>query len=55
VIEAFLEKYIKTTVSHFKPFPFAWDIVNEAISDKAGETVRDSVWNKVDDFLCKTF
>jgi len=55
IISNFLENYITTTVGHFTPKPFAWDVVNEAISGKTGEDIRDSVWNKVDDFICKAF
>ena len=33
---------------------FAWDVVNEAIDGSTGSIIN-SVWNKVDDFICKAF
>jgi endo-1,4-beta-xylanase len=44
-----LEDHINTVVGHYKGKVFAWDVVNEAISDSAtgtgtGSDIRDSIW-----------
>lgn len=33
---------------------FAWDVINEAVLDD-GSGVRDSVYNRVENFMCKAF
>ena len=54
VIENFLKEYIQTTLRRYSGKTIAWDVVNEAIDGQTAE-IRDSVWTKVDDFLCKAF
>lgn len=42
-----LQDHITAVVSHYKGQVFAWDVVNEAVSDSAtgrGTDLRDSVW-----------
>jgi len=42
-----LKAYITTVMGHYKGNVFAWDVVNEAISDSAtatGTTLKDSIW-----------
>ena len=42
-----LQAYIAAVMGHYKGKVFAWDVVNEAISDSAsttGTTLRDSIW-----------
>jgi len=42
-----LQDHINTVVSHYKGQVFAWDVVNEALSDSqtgGGIVLRDSVW-----------
>jgi len=45
-IKARLQKYITDVVTHFKGRVYAWDVVNEPISDDDGPTApyRDSNW-----------
>ena len=55
-IEDFMKNYIQTTMKRYKGKAFAWDVVNEAITDRAPYRVRtDTPWAKVDDFICKAF
>jgi uncharacterized protein (TIGR03437 family) len=42
-----LQDHINTVVTHYKGQVFAWDVVNEAVSDTQGATgtaMKDSVW-----------
>jgi endo-1,4-beta-xylanase len=39
-----LERYITDVVTHFKGKVYAWDVVNEVVSDKKGEIYRQSPW-----------
>jgi endo-1,4-beta-xylanase len=42
-----LQDHITTVVDHYKGQVFAWDVVNEAVSDSAtgrGTDLRDSIW-----------
>ncbi len=42
-----LQDHIKTVVSHYQGQVFAWDVVNEAVSDSAsgvGTDLKDSIW-----------
>jgi endo-1,4-beta-xylanase len=45
-VKARLEKYVTDVVTHFKGRVYAWDVVNEVISDDAGPTApyRNSNW-----------
>lgn len=45
-VKARLQKYITDVVTHFKGRVYAWDVVNESISDDDGPTApyRDSNW-----------
>lgn len=55
-IEDFMKRYIKTTVGRYKGRVLAWDVVNEAITDRSPYKIRtDTPWNKVNDFVCKAF
>jgi endo-1,4-beta-xylanase len=54
-IDKFMADYIEATVTYFKGKAFAWDVVNEAISDSGSEYIRKSPYAKVDDFICKAF
>ena len=38
-------------------YPYAWDVVNEAISDgqHPPSVLKDSPWAQIDDFICKSF
>lgn len=43
-----MQKHIQTVVSHFKDKVYAWDVVNEAISDEKDEYLRGSSnWYKI--------
>lgn len=42
-----LQDHINTVVTHYKGQVFAWDVVNEAVSDSqtgAGTVLKDSIW-----------
>ena len=54
-LEAFMIKYVTTTVKTVGDYPFAWDAINEAISDDPTETVKESPWRNIPDFSCKIF
>jgi len=42
-----LEEHIKNVVGHYKGKVYAWDVVNEAISDNPSEFLRDALWYKI--------
>jgi endo-1,4-beta-xylanase len=42
-----LKAHIYTVVNHFKGTVYAWDVVNEAISDEPGEYLRNSPWLQI--------
>ena len=52
-----LKEHITTVVSRYKGIIYAWDVVNEVISDKPGEYFRNSIWYQVcgEDFVAKAF
>ncbi len=53
-----LRTYIHSVVGHFKGRVYCWDVVNEAISDKKGEYLReDNNWHKLcgGEFIEKAF
>src|SRR5207248_2748556 len=52
-----LNDHITTVVSRYKGKVYAWDVVNEAISDKAGEYLRPSMWYQVcgEDYIARAF
>lgn len=52
-----LKEHITTMVSRYKGTVYAWDVVNEAISDKKDEFLRPSLWYQVcgEDYIAKAF
>jgi endo-1,4-beta-xylanase len=52
-----LKDHITTVVSRYKGKIYAWDVVNEVISDKPDEFYRNSPWYKIcgDEFIEKAF
>jgi endo-1,4-beta-xylanase len=52
-----MKAHIETVVSRYKGRIYAWDVVNEAISDKDGEFLRPSKWLEIagEDFIAKAF
>jgi endo-1,4-beta-xylanase len=52
-----LKEHITTVVNRYKGKIYAWDVVNEAISDKAGEYLRNSPWYRIcgEEFIAKAF
>lgn len=52
-----LKEHITTVVSRYKGKIYAWDVVNEVISDKADEVYRKSAWYKIcgEDFISQAF
>jgi endo-1,4-beta-xylanase len=52
-----LEDHITTVVSRYKGRIYAWDVVNEVISDDSNEYLRKSPWFKIcgEEFIAKAF
>lgn len=52
-----LKEHIHTVVNRYKDVIYAWDVVNEAISDKPGEYLRNSLWYQIcgEEYLAKAF
>ena len=52
-----LKEHITTVVSRYKGTIYAWDVVNEAISDKKEEFLRPSLFHQIcgDEFIAKAF
>lgn len=52
-----MKAHIETVVSRYKGIVYAWDVVNEAVSDKSGELLRPSKWLDIagEDFIAKAF
>ena len=56
VIENFLKSHIQKVVGRYAGKYHAWDLINEAIDvSSLPAKYVDSVWAKVDDFVCKSF
>jgi len=52
-----LKDHITSVVTRYKGTIYAWDVVNEAISDKKDEYLRDSPWLKIcgEEYIAKAF
>lgn len=52
-----LKEHITTVVNRYKDVVYAWDVVNECISDNPNEYFRNSQWYKIcgEDFVAKAF
>jgi endo-1,4-beta-xylanase len=52
-----LKDHITTVVNRYKGTIYAWDVVNEAISDKPGEYLRNSDWLKIcgEEYIARAF
>jgi len=52
-----LKEHITTVVNRYKGKLYAWDVVNEAISDKPDEYLRPSAWLKIcgEEYIAKAF
>lgn len=52
-----LKDHITTVVSRYKGKIYAWDVVNEAVSDKPGEYLRPSAWYRIcgEEYIAKAF
>ncbi len=52
-----MQAHIETVVSRYKGIIYAWDVVNEAVSDKSEELLRPSKWLDIagEDFIAKAF
>ena len=52
-----LKQHIDTVVTRYKGKLYAWDVVNEAISDKPDEYLRPSEWLKIcgEDYIAAAF
>ena len=52
-----LKEHIYAVVGRYKGKIYAWDVVNEAISDNPNEFLRNSLWYQIcgEDFIAKAF
>jgi endo-1,4-beta-xylanase len=52
-----LKKHIETVVTRYKGKIYAWDVVNEAVSDKKDEFLRQSPWLEIcgDEYIARAF
>ncbi|MEN9685363.1 MAG: hypothetical protein RLZZ28_1149 [Bacteroidota bacterium] len=52
-----LKDHITAVVSRYKGIIYAWDVVNEAISDSPDEYLRNSAWFKIcgEEYIAKAF
>jgi endo-1,4-beta-xylanase len=52
-----LKDHITTVVNRYKGTIYAWDVVNEAISDKPGEYLRPSKWLEIigEEYIARAF
>ena len=52
-----LKDHITAVVTRFKGKIYAWDVVNEAISDKKDEYLRNSLWYQIcgEEYIAKAF
>jgi endo-1,4-beta-xylanase len=52
-----LKEHITSVVTRYKGKIYAWDVVNEAISDKPNEFLRNSEWLKIcgEEYIAKAF
>lgn len=52
-----LKDHITTVVNRYKGKIYAWDVVNEAISDKKDEYLRNSMWLQIcgEEYIAKAF
>jgi endo-1,4-beta-xylanase len=52
-----LKEHITTVVNRYKDVVYAWDVVNECISDNPKEYFRNSQWYRIcgEDFVAKAF
>jgi endo-1,4-beta-xylanase len=52
-----LKDHITSVVSRYKGKIYAWDVVNEAVSDQAGEYLRPSPWYQIcaEEYIAKAF
>lgn len=52
-----LKEHITTVVKRYKGSIYAWDVVNEAISDKKEEYLRNSLWYQIcgEEYIAKAF
>ena len=57
VLLARLKKHIFDVVGRYKGKVYAWDVVNEAISDAPNEYLRNSAWYQIagDEYIAKAF
>lgn len=52
-----LQEHITAVVARYKDVVYAWDVVNEVISDSPAEVYRNSLWYQIagEDFISKAF
>jgi endo-1,4-beta-xylanase len=52
-----LKDHITTVVNRYKGKVYAWDVVNEAVSDDSTQLLRNSLWYQIcgEDFIVKAF
>ena len=55
VLEEYMLRYINETMANIGSYPFAWDVVNEAVENNEPQTIKTSPWSAIDGFICKAF
>ena len=55
VLEEYMLRYINETMANIGSYPFAWDVVNEAVENDEPQTIKTSPWSAIDGFICKAF
>ena len=50
-----MTSYITKAVLYIGDYPFAWDVVNEAVDDNSKNFIKKSVWDNIPDYICKAF
>lgn len=51
-------RYINETITRVGDYVFAWDVVNEAVTNDInanGTYIKTSPWSSIDDFICKAY
>lgn len=57
VLYSRMKSHIQQVVSRYKDIIYAWDVVNEAVSDQDGKLLRDSPFYRIagEDYIAKAF
>ena len=53
-LEEFMVDYITAVMTNVT-YPYAWDVVNEAIASGPSVIIKESPWSIIDDYFCKAY